>query len=70
MPTPVISPAPVEEIHADGDSCSIYEWQDSGPALLIILTPRLRPLIAELHQTPDPQARPALYRKYESELLA
>ncbi len=36
---------------------------------LIILPPRLRALIEELHQTPDPQAHPALYRKYESALL-
>ncbi len=36
---------------------------------LIILTPRLAALIAELQQTPDRSQHVAVYQKYESELL-
>lgn len=35
---------------------------------LIVLTPRLESLITELHRTP-PEEHPAVYRRYESELL-
>lgn len=35
---------------------------------LIVLTPRLESLIAELHQAP-PTGHPDLYRRHESELL-
>ena len=44
-----------------------YEADDAR--YLIILTPRLRDLIAELHQSPDPKAHGEIYRKYRSELL-
>lgn len=36
---------------------------------LIVLTPRLAALIADLQQTRDPAAHPAIYRKYDSTLL-
>jgi mannose-6-phosphate isomerase-like protein (cupin superfamily) len=36
---------------------------------LIVLTPRLAALIAELQRTPDRAAHPDIYRKYESTLL-
>ncbi|HKC47449.1 MAG TPA: cupin domain-containing protein [Gemmatimonadales bacterium] len=44
-----------------------YHAQDAR--YLIVLTPRLDALIAELQSTPDRAAHPALYRKYESTLL-
>lgn len=36
---------------------------------LIVLTPRIAALIAELQQTRDRSAHPAVYRKYDSTLL-
>jgi mannose-6-phosphate isomerase-like protein (cupin superfamily) len=36
---------------------------------LVILTPRLANLIAELQQTSDRTQHPSVYRKYDSELL-
>lgn len=47
-----------------------HAYSTDDARYLIILTPRLKALIDELHQTPDPQAHPAVYRKYASELLA
>ncbi len=44
-----------------------YEAVDAR--YLIILTPRLASLIAELQQTKDRAAQPAVYRKHQSELL-
>lgn len=40
-----------------------------GARYLLILTPRLRDLIAALHGTRDRSAQAELYRQYESELL-
>jgi len=36
---------------------------------LIVLTPRLAALIAELQRTPDRDAHPAIYERFESTLL-
>lgn len=47
-----------------------HAYSTDDARYLIILTPRLKALIDELHRTPDPQAHPAVYRKYASELLA
>ena len=44
-----------------------YQAQDAR--YLIILTPRLDALIAELQATPDRAAHPGVYRKYDSTLL-
>lgn len=44
-----------------------YQAQDAR--YLIVLTPRLDALIAELQSTPDRAAHPAVYRKYDSTLL-
>lgn len=44
-------------------------FEAQGPTrYLIIMTPRLRDLIAELHRTPYAQ-HPAIMRKYDSEIL-
>ena len=40
-----------------------------GSRYLLILTPRLRDLIAELQNTRDPAAQAEIYRRYKSELL-
>jgi mannose-6-phosphate isomerase-like protein (cupin superfamily) len=40
-----------------------------GARYLLILTPRLRELIAELQQNRDPSAQAAIYRRHASELL-
>jgi mannose-6-phosphate isomerase-like protein (cupin superfamily) len=40
-----------------------------GSRYLLILTPRLRDLIAELQTTRDPAAQAEVYRRYQSELL-
>ena len=44
-----------------------YEALDAR--YLVVLTPRLVALIAELQQTPHADDEPAIYRKYASELL-
>jgi mannose-6-phosphate isomerase-like protein (cupin superfamily) len=44
-----------------------YEALDAR--YLIVLTPRLAALIAELQQTSDRSRHPAVYQKYDSELL-
>ncbi len=46
-----------------------HTYEAADARYLIILTPRLRDLIAELHQSPDPKAHGEIYRKYRSELL-
>ena len=40
-----------------------------GARYLLILTPRLRDLIAELQSVGDPTGQPEIYRRHESELL-
>jgi mannose-6-phosphate isomerase-like protein (cupin superfamily) len=40
-----------------------------GARYLLILTPRLRDLIAELQSQRDPSAQAEIYRRYQSELL-
>jgi mannose-6-phosphate isomerase-like protein (cupin superfamily) len=46
-----------------------HTYEAADARYLIILTPRLRDLIAELHRTPDENAHGEIYRKYRSELL-
>jgi mannose-6-phosphate isomerase-like protein (cupin superfamily) len=46
-----------------------HAYQAVNARYLIILTPRLAALIAELQETKDPHAQVAVYRKYESALL-
>ena len=46
-----------------------YAYEALGARYLIILTPRLAALIAELQQTADRSQHSAVYQKYESELL-
>jgi mannose-6-phosphate isomerase-like protein (cupin superfamily) len=46
-----------------------HTYQADDARYLIILTPRLKELIAELHQAPDRSAHGEIYRKYRSELL-
>jgi mannose-6-phosphate isomerase-like protein (cupin superfamily) len=46
-----------------------HTYQAIDARYLIFLTPRIDALIKELQQTPDRATHPALYRKYESELL-
>jgi len=40
-----------------------------GARYLIILTPRLKALIAALQTDRDPDRQPEIYRRFESELL-
>jgi mannose-6-phosphate isomerase-like protein (cupin superfamily) len=44
-----------------------YEARDAR--YLIVLSPRLSALIAELQSNPDHHTHAAIYRKYDSELL-
>jgi hypothetical protein len=46
-----------------------HTYQARDARYLIVLTPRLDALIAELQDTKDPSAIPGVYRKYESTLL-
>src|SRR5207244_309362 len=47
-----------------------HTYESIGSArYLIVLTPRLRDLIAELQSTPDRQQHGAIMRKYQSEAL-
>jgi mannose-6-phosphate isomerase-like protein (cupin superfamily) len=46
-----------------------HTYEAVGARYLIVLTPRLAALIAELQQTLDRSLHPALYLKYDSELL-
>jgi len=46
-----------------------HAYEALGARYLIILTPRLAALIAELQQTVDRSRHPAVYEKYESALL-
>jgi mannose-6-phosphate isomerase-like protein (cupin superfamily) len=46
-----------------------HTYEAVNARYLIILTPRLAALIAELQQTKDPAMQPDVYRKYQSELL-
>ena len=46
-----------------------HAYEALGARYLIILTPRLAALIAELQQTADRSQHSAVYQKYESELL-
>jgi mannose-6-phosphate isomerase-like protein (cupin superfamily) len=46
-----------------------HTYEAADARYLIILTPRLTDLIAELHRTPDQNAHGEIYRKYRSELL-
>jgi mannose-6-phosphate isomerase-like protein (cupin superfamily) len=46
-----------------------HAYEALGARYLIILTPRLAALIAELQQTADRSQHAAVYQKYESELL-
>lgn len=46
-----------------------HTYEAIAARYLIILTPRLAALIAELQRTPDRQRHAAIYRVYESELL-
>jgi uncharacterized RmlC-like cupin family protein len=46
-----------------------HTYQALDARYLIVLTPRLAALIAELQQTPDRSEHPAVYRKYDSDLL-
>lgn len=46
-----------------------HTYEAVNARYLIILTPRLASLVAELQQTRDRAAQPEVYRKYQSELL-
>lgn len=46
-----------------------HTYQARDARYLIVLTPRLDALIAELQATPDRAAHPGVYRKYDSTLL-
>src|SRR5437660_7833427 len=46
-----------------------HAYEALGARYLIILTPRLAALIAELQQTADRSQHSAVYQKHESELL-
>jgi mannose-6-phosphate isomerase-like protein (cupin superfamily) len=46
-----------------------HTYEAVGARYLIVLTPRLAALIAELQQTKDGSQHAAVYRKHESELL-
>ena len=49
-----------------------HSFQTAGAVpvrYLVVVTPRIRDLITELQQSHDRDAEPAIYRKYESELL-
>ena len=46
-----------------------HTYEAVGARYLIVLTPRLAALIAELQQTRDHSQHPAVYRRHESELL-
>jgi len=46
-----------------------HTYTASDARYLIVLTPRIAALIAELQQTSDRTAHPAIYRKHESTLL-
>ena len=46
-----------------------HTYQALDARYLVVLTPRLAALIAELQSTRDPTAHAAIYRKYESALL-
>jgi mannose-6-phosphate isomerase-like protein (cupin superfamily) len=46
-----------------------HTYQAHAARYLIIMTPRLAALIAELQAAREPVAHAAIYRKYESELL-
>lgn len=42
---------------------------DQGARYLLVLTPRLRDLIAELQRHREPAAQAEIYRRYDSELV-
>jgi mannose-6-phosphate isomerase-like protein (cupin superfamily) len=46
-----------------------HSYEAINARYLIVLTPRLAALISELQKTPDRTQHPAIYRRYESELL-
>jgi mannose-6-phosphate isomerase-like protein (cupin superfamily) len=46
-----------------------HTYSATNARYLIVLTPRLAALIAELQRTPDRSAHPAVYQKHESTLL-
>jgi mannose-6-phosphate isomerase-like protein (cupin superfamily) len=46
-----------------------HTYEALNARYLIVLTPRLAALIAELQQTSDRSRHPAVYQKYDSELL-
>jgi quercetin dioxygenase-like cupin family protein len=46
-----------------------HAYEAISARYLIVLTPRLAALIAELQQTSDRSQHPAVYQKYNSELL-
>lgn len=46
-----------------------HTYEAVNARYLIILTPRLASLIAELQQTRDRDRHPAIYKKHDSELL-
>jgi mannose-6-phosphate isomerase-like protein (cupin superfamily) len=46
-----------------------HTYQAIEARYLIVLTPRLEALIAELQRAPDRSRDPEIYRKYDSELL-
>jgi uncharacterized protein YjlB len=46
-----------------------HTYRADGARYLIIMTPRLAALVAELQSARDPAAHAAVYRKHESELL-
>jgi mannose-6-phosphate isomerase-like protein (cupin superfamily) len=46
-----------------------HTYTASNARYLIVLTPRLAKLIADLQQAKDPTAHPAIYRRYDSTLL-
>ena len=46
-----------------------HTYRAEGARYLIVLTPRLASLIAELHAAPDSTAHPAIYHRHASTLL-
>ena len=63
----VVDVGPGGTVFVPAGAAHTYEALDAR--YLIVLTPRLAALIAELQQTPDCARHPAVYRKYDSELL-
>jgi mannose-6-phosphate isomerase-like protein (cupin superfamily) len=63
----VVDAGPGETVFVPAGVAHAYEAL--GARYLIVLTPRLAALIAELQHTPDRSQHPALYQKYNSELL-